>query len=61
MITLLVFFSVSVRFGLNAYSHFRGEGPGLGGGRLEPVVQNAWQKHVRSADQLPQETLAKRY
>jgi hypothetical protein len=35
-----------------------GDDPFVGLERFDPVIKNAWQKHVRSADQLPQENLA---
>lgn len=34
-----------------------GDDPFVGLERFDPVIKNAWQKHVRSADQLPQENL----
>ena len=34
-----------------------GDDPFVGLERFDPVIRNAWQKHVRSADQLPQENL----
>ena len=34
-----------------------GDDPFVSLERFDPVIKNAWQKHVRSADQLPQENL----